>query len=213
MKTVLAYGDSLTWGYNAETRERHDYADRWTSVLQKGLGHGARVIPEGLNGRTTVFDDYESDCDRNGARILPTVLHSHMPIDLVILFLGANDMKPAICGSAVGSTRGMKRLIQLVRGHGGGWAEGKTPEILIVSPPVICETADAFFASMFAGGIEQSKMLGSLYADLADEMGCAFFDAASVAKTTPLDGVHLDADNSRALGRGLEPIVRMLLGI
>ena len=56
-------------------------------------------------------------------------------------------------------------------------------------------------------------MLASLYRDLADEMGCGFYDAASVARTTPLDGVHLDAENTRALGRGLEPIVRMMLGI
>jgi lysophospholipase L1-like esterase len=56
-------------------------------------------------------------------------------------------------------------------------------------------------------------MLASFYADLADETGCGFFDAGSVAKTTPLDGVHLDADNSRAIGRGLEPVVRMMLGL
>ena len=32
-------------------------------------------------------------------------------------------------------------------------------------------------------------------------------------KTTPLDGIHLDAENTRALGRGLEPIARMMLGL
>lgn len=213
MRTVLAYGDSLTWGYNAETKSRHAYEDRWTSVLQKALGHGVRVIPEGLNGRTTVYDDYEADCDRNGARILPTVLHSHMPVDLVILFLGANDMKRVIAGSAVAATRGMQRLIQLVRGHNGAWNGGEAPAILVVSPPHICETADIFFSAMFAGGIKQSRMLGQFYADLADEEGCGFFDAASVAVTTPVDGVHLDAENSRAIGRGVEPIVRMMLGL
>jgi hypothetical protein len=44
-------------------------------------------------------------------------------------------------------------------------------------------------------------MLASLYADLADETECGFFDAGSVAKTTPLDGVHLDAENTRAIGK------------
>jgi lysophospholipase L1-like esterase len=56
-------------------------------------------------------------------------------------------------------------------------------------------------------------MLASLYRDLADETGCGFFDAGSVAKTSPLDGIHLDADNTRAIGRGLEPVVRMMLGV
>lgn len=34
-KTVLCYGDSLTWGYNAETIGRHAFEDRWPSVLQR----------------------------------------------------------------------------------------------------------------------------------------------------------------------------------
>ena len=32
MKTVLCYGDSLTWGYNPETGLRHDYDSRWPNV-------------------------------------------------------------------------------------------------------------------------------------------------------------------------------------
>ncbi|RUW85213.1 arylesterase, partial [Mesorhizobium sp. M8A.F.Ca.ET.023.01.1.1] len=43
MKTVLCYGDSLTWGYNAEGG-RHALPDRWPSVLQAGLGEGVQVI-------------------------------------------------------------------------------------------------------------------------------------------------------------------------
>ena len=87
------------------------------------------------------------------------------------------------------------------------------PEILIVAPPPCRETANPVFAAMFAGAADESAMLASLYRDLADEMDCSFFDAGSVAQTTPLDGVHLDAENTRAIGRGLEPVVRMLLGI
>ena len=56
-------------------------------------------------------------------------------------------------------------------------------------------------------------MLATLYRDLADETGCGFFDAGSVAVTTPLDGIHLDAENTRAIGRGIEPVVRVMLGL
>ena len=41
--------------------------------------------------------------------------------------------------------------------------------------------------------------------------GCGFFDAGSVAKTTPLDGVHLDAQNTRSIGEALVPVVRVML--
>ena len=212
MKTVLAYGDSLTWGYDPVNLGRHDYADRWTSVLQKGLGHNVRVIAEGLNGRTTAFEDHLADCDRNGARVLPTVLHTHAPLDLVIIMLGTNDMKPVVAGHAVDAMSGIKRLVSLVRKHDWGF-DFEAPEILIVSPPLICETGNEFFAALFKGAIPEAAMLASLYRDLADELECGFFDAGSVAKTSPLDGIHLDAENTKAIGRGLEPIVRMMLGM
>ena len=50
-KTVLCYGDSLTWGYDAEGRGRPAHEDRWPSVLQKALGNAVHVVAEGLNGR------------------------------------------------------------------------------------------------------------------------------------------------------------------
>ncbi len=211
MKTVLCYGDSLTWGYSAETLGRLAYEDRWPSVLEAGLAGKARVIAEGLNGRTTAFDDWLAGADRNGARILPTILTSHAPLDLVIIMLGANDMKPFVCGRAIGSKQGVERLVDIVRGHDYPF-EQPAPRILLVSPPPLCATQDADFAAMFDGGIDESKKLAPCYRTVADATGSAFFDAGTVATTTPLDGVHLDAANTRAIGAALTPIVATMLG-
>lgn len=211
-KAVLCYGDSLTWGYDPEAIGRHAYEDRWPSVLQKALGDQVRIIAEGLNGRTTAFDDHLADCDRNGARVLPTILQTHAPLDLVVILLGSNDMKPVVAGSAFAACQGIARLVRLIRNH--IWPfEFDGPDILIVAPPMLCETANAPFAASYAGGVAESAKLATLYRDLADELGCGFFDGSSVARTTPLDGVHMNAENTRALGRGLEPIVRMMLGL
>ena len=86
--------------------------------MQAELGMGVLVVPDGLNGRTTAFDDHLADADRNGARILPTVLVTHAPIELVVILLGANDMKPFICGHAIGAKQGVERLVGIVRGIG-----------------------------------------------------------------------------------------------
>lgn len=212
MKTVLAYGDSLTWGYDPKGPGRHARENRWPVTLADALGGRAEVIAEGLNGRTTAFDDHLGDADRNGARVLPTVLATHKPLDLVIIMLGTNDLKPAVAGQAMAAKQGMARLVSIVRHH--DWTPGTgVPEVLIVSPPPFCETNNPDFAAMFAGKIEESRMLGSMYADLADELECGFYDASTVAKTTPLDGIHLEAEYSKAIGKALAPVVSLMLGL
>jgi lysophospholipase L1-like esterase len=212
MKTVLCYGDSLTWGYSAQGPSRHPLGDRWPGVLQAALGAEVMVIPEGLNGRTTAFDDHLADADRNGARLLPTILATHTPLDLVVIMLGSNDMKPYISGFAYGSKQGLARLVEIVRRHVYS-LDAPPPQVLIVSPPPLSATADPDFAAMFDGGIAESQKLAGLYRQAADEYGCGFFDAGTVARTTPLDGVHLDAENTRAIGAALAPVVRKMLGL
>jgi len=209
-KTILAYGDSLTWGYSAEGTGRHAHEDRWPSVLEAELAGKARVIPDGLNGRTTAFDDHLSAAERNAAKTLATALLTHAPLDLVIILLGANDMKPWIHGSPFTAKYGLLRLVEIVRGtdYGFGWA---APKILLVSPPPITRTDHVEFKEFFAGGEAASQHLARLYAELAEMTGCSFFDAGSVAKTSPLDGIHLDAENTRAIGRGIAPVVRKML--
>src|SRR5690606_28784533 len=184
MKTILCYGDSITWGSNAETGGRHAYEDRWPNVLQKALGPDVQVVTDGLRGRTTGFDEHLAACDRNGVRILPTTLYTHAPLDLVIILLGSNDLKPAIAGTALAAMQGMRRLVEIVRLNATRTDAGEPPSVLIVAPPPLCETANHEFAAMFAGGVGQSKMLASFYSDLADAEGCGFFDAGSVSVTS-----------------------------
>lgn len=78
MKTILCYGDSNTWGYIPAAGERLPYEARWTGVLQKSLGDRCRVIEEGLNGRTTVWDDPFKP-GRNGLKALRPILDTHAP--------------------------------------------------------------------------------------------------------------------------------------
>jgi lysophospholipase L1-like esterase len=137
---------------------------------------------------------------------------SHAPLDLIAILLGTNDLKPWIHGNPVAAKQGMKRLIDIVRGHDYPMG-ASAPKILIVSPPAIRPADNPDFREMFAGGDKASLQLATLYAALAKETGCAFFDAGLVAETSPVDGVHLDAENTRAIGRAIAPIVRNMLEI
>jgi len=65
MKRILCYGDSNTWGANPTSTDRFDENTRWTGVLQNILAADYKVIEEGCNGRTTVWDD-PIEQDKNG---------------------------------------------------------------------------------------------------------------------------------------------------
>ena len=53
---VVCYGDSNTHGANSEGDTRLPLSSRWTTHLASALGSEVLVVPEGLNGRTTVID-------------------------------------------------------------------------------------------------------------------------------------------------------------
>lgn len=216
MKTILAYGDSITYGSNPIMGgPRHAYEDRWPSVLEAGLGGKVRVLAEGLGGRTTVHDDWYANADRNGARILPTLLASHAPLDAVIIMLGTNDLKPFRGRTALEASYGVRRLVQVIRGDAGEDGEAP-PKIVIVAPPHLSQTnvhpemMDHFGQDE---AIAQSKLLATYYKRRAEELGTAFFDASTAAQPDPNDGVHLDARNTRTIGEGLVPVVKSLLGL
>ena len=58
MKTILCYGDSLTWGFSPDGSGRHAYEDRWPSVLQEGLGGAALAQRLGIMGERSSCDKY-----------------------------------------------------------------------------------------------------------------------------------------------------------
>ena len=212
MKHILAFGDSLTWGFQAGTWMRHQLEDRWPNVLAAGLDGNVRVIEEGQNGRMTVHDDPYVLENRSGAEALPIFLSTHQPLDLVIIMLGVNDLKWEGRQRALDAKLGMARLVEIIRTY--VYKPGcATPQILLMSPPHLSKTEDEEFAGYFEHAIGESKNLSTQYSKLASETDCHFFDAASVAKTDPTDGVHLDAANTRAIGERLVPVVKRILSL
>jgi lysophospholipase L1-like esterase len=207
MPVIVVFGDSNTWGYDPATGGRFPRAHRWPSVLQREIGPDFEVIPEGLNGRTTVHDD-PIEPYRCGADALPPCLMSHAPVDLVILALGCNDLKKRFSVSAFDIAEGAGRLIFLARAYGQG-PDGRPPQILLVAPPPIAKLTD--YAEMFEGGTEKSRLLGQRYRAVAEREGAAFLDAGAVIRCSDHDGIHYEADQHELLGRAAAKAVRSAL--
>ena len=209
MKTILCYGDSNTWGYDASTGGRFPPETRWPKVLQRELGDGYEVIAEGLNGRTTVWPDPVEGEYKSGKSTLTACLESQHPVDLVVMLLGTNDLKHRFEQSAWDIARGAATLAEIVMGSEFG-PDGLGPEVLLIAPPPTV-VGDGAFAPMFAGADEKSRDLGKHYGVLATELGCAFLDAGKMIVSTKLDGIHLDASEQVKLGKAVAGEVRRIL--
>ena len=122
-KSVLCFGDSNTWGYIPLTAGRLIRGHRWYGILQQFLGGPYYVIEEGLNGRTTVFDEPVRD-GRNARTTMLAVLETHAPLDLLIIMLGTNDLKHHLNASASESARGLGCLLQITLNSASNFVKG-----------------------------------------------------------------------------------------
>ena len=199
MSEILCFGDSNTWGFNPSTRGRYPRHIRWTGVLARELGPGHHVIEEGLNGRTTVFDD-PIETHRRGRDYLIPCLRSHAPLDLVIIMLGTNDVKLRFSAPAYDIAKGMSALVGIIK--------QAAPQVLLMSPPPLAKLTE--FAEQFEGGTEKSKRLAGYYSGVAAEFACHFLDAGEFIISSDVDGLHFDAPEHAKLGMAVAAKVRSL---
>ncbi|MCG6902110.1 MAG: SGNH/GDSL hydrolase family protein [Rhodobacter sp.] len=209
MRSILCFGDSNTHGTRAmrhiSDRRRFDMAMRWPSVMAAALGKGFEVIAEGHPGRTAVFDDPVEGKHKNGLRVLPALLESHRPIDLVIVMLGTNDLKARFGVPASDIALGLERLVRLIAQSDAG-PDGTAPRVLLAAPVPVEEVG--FLGDIFAGGAVKSRTLPALLRAVADRQGCGFVDLGTVAAVDPVDGIHLDAGAQAAIGKTMAGVVQ-----
>ncbi len=136
-KRILVYGDSNTFGLNprcsgkAEVNESRRFSRevRWPGALEGILGESWTVIEDALSGRTLCYEDpaYEY---RNGKKTLASACQSHYPVDLLILFLGGNDIKFT---NSVGQIAiGLQSVVESLKNK-YFWEMQEVPQIMILA--------------------------------------------------------------------------------
>ena len=199
MRSLLLFGDSNTHGTkplpDLGVSDRFGRDERWPGRLRKLLPDW-EVIEEGHPGRTTVHDDPVEGNHRNGLTVLPALLESHRPLDVVAVMLGTNDLKERFSVNATDIAHSLERLVRLILASGAGPGQG-APGVLLICPPPIVEVG--CLAGMFAGGAAKSRMLAAEVRKAAARVGVPFLDAGEVVTVSPIDGIHYDAAANPAL--------------
>lgn len=210
MKRILCFGDSNTWGYMPlSALERYPDEARWAGVLQSKLGSEYRVIEEGQNGRTTVFDDpFETIC-KNGSKHLPVLLESHKPLDLVVIMLGTNDLKTHFRQNAHTIAAGAGVLVNRVLESEAGPALS-APKVLLIAPAEVAD-AQCPFGHKFDGTHEISKSFAHAYEEVAQTLEIPFLNAAEHVSVPTTDCIHFDAAGHAALGAAVTRAVKKIV--
>lgn len=211
IRTIMCFGDSNTHGtcamHHMQDKRRFAIPQRWPGVMAAELGEGWRIVEEGHPGRTTVHDDAIEGEHKNGLRILPALLETHRPIDLVIIMLGTNDFKARFNVSAADVALAVQRLLVTIERAECG-PDKMAPQVLLLSPPPLSEIG--FLSDMYAGGAVKSQALAGHLGQLAEDRQIAFLDAGLVAAIDPLDGIHLGMEAHEKLGKAVAEAVRSI---
>lgn len=196
-KNILCYGDSNTYGAIPITDKRYLKNERWPGILQELLGESYEVIEEGLNGRTTIFDDPEDEY-RNGKKLIIPCMKTNYPFDLLIIMLGTNDIKQRFNTKPEDIARGAGILAKMAIDWTKERSGTNTPsKILLVSPIHINESIKSSpYGEEFGylEGYEKSYKLSSEFNKVASDLGVEFMDAALKAEPSEEDGIHMSKE-------------------
>ena len=194
MRRILCFGDSNTYGFDPVTQGRLAEDIRWPGRLAKLLGDDWRVIEEGCNGRTTRMID-PSDPWKSGLEYLKPCIHSHKPLDLIIVMLGTNDLKTVFGLSTEEIAGNAEALVHEIDDYYQKKTADKVrPPILLISPPEIGPgiATTSFLAPLYdETAITRSKEFSGYYRTVAERNGCWFLDSAPYMLPSEQDSLHV----------------------
>jgi lysophospholipase L1-like esterase len=208
-KRVLCYGDSLTHGSDHQNQKstRFPINIRWTGILQNELGMDYEIIEEGLSGRTTDLDDPKKP-GRNGLTYYQSCISSHLPLNLIVLLLGLNDLKnrfqktPHQIAQSLLSYFTATKNVYLDK-------ELPIPTILLLSPPLIIQKNVPTDYDI-SDGNTKSKQLSSEYEIIAKDQKALYFDLATLDLPLSADGLHPNSEGHKIIGSKIAELINNL---
>ena len=139
----------------------------------------------------------------NGSEHLITVVKAYKDVELLIIYLGINDLfvDPEI--SILSMSVELAETIDTVQKF------RPSMKVLVLSPLPV--NVGIEYHAYYHEQVEKSFNLSGEFKSVAEKTGCDFLDPSQVISASRDDGVHIDAEEHIKLGFHLCTIVRDIL--
>lgn len=221
--TVIIYGDSNTWGYDADSPSRFPHRKRWVNILRTLLNseqqladRSFEVISEGLNGRTTIYSRElaPGEYDRNGRATFLQILNTHKPLSLIVIALGTNDLNEKYAVGVAGALNGIRMLVEDVRNYAYDLGNAsEPPKILVLGIPALYAT-ELSLSWLFPSNLEElAKDVQQKLPNLCEELAVEYLDITQVTTVSPTDGIHLTLEVQDTLAAAVSHKIQSILSV
>lgn len=203
MKRILCFGDSNTWGYipGAGGLVRYPESVRWTSILQQKLGSDYTVLEFGLCGCLANGKSSSPIVNTDAQSFYSSVFAASLPVDVVIIMLGTNDLKKLNNWKKGDTASGIKKFVGVTR------MLSPQTKIVLAAPVILDERilSDKEFPD---SAVADSKDCAAEIAELAKIENLPFFDTNSFVTERSEDGCHFTEQSHKNFAEGMFAFLR-----
>ncbi len=202
-KRILCFGDSNTRGMIPILGGFYPVLISWPGQLQNILGNDYEIIPEGLYGRTIVAEE-DGKPFKTGITHLEAILKSHIPLDLLIIMLGTNDIKDRHNLDALQISEHLNQIILKAEGI----LKNYKTKIMIICPPAVVTPKSGIKPERMSMGSLTFKKLPELYKKVAEKNDCLYINAGDYIILSDTDGYHLDEKGHNKLAQIISEVIK-----
>ena len=173
--------------------------------MQLWLWDSFEVIEEWVRWRYTNYENSDVR-GRNGLPYFYPCILTHLPIDILVIFLWTNNTQTQ-CSDSVQSIVASFELYKADLEAACKEFQMPVPKVVLVSPPYIDSSLLGTDSKFDTQSETTSKVLGEHYKSFAEQNNRLFFDAAIIVWYGVVDGIHLNKEQNRLLGAAMATFI------
>lgn len=204
---ILCFGDSNTWGFDADNMCRFPKEIRWTNKLQKYLGENYTVSEFGICDMTFGTPDPFYDCCDGGKNIIPAI-RANSPVDYVVVSLGINDCKKYLFNSLDTILQDAGKLIYKIQRYSD--LNTSSPKAIVCAQVVPHEKFIQSYPEEFDGdSVRKIFQLNGKLKRLCEQMNVLYCDVP-YSVDFGVDEGHYSAEGHDSFAKNLAEFIKSL---